>query len=183
MVSLCASAVSRTELQYMVRGIQNDHRQLGGVVVAAFTPWSRVLLGKLIGSQLVKKVPAFYGTRRFITAFTSSRHLSLSWARSIRSIPPPTCQISCPFSAAYVVPQYQSRSEALVNNSWQDTFLLWGLVSTSPIPQAGGPPLVGCPQLLIQYIRSYPPYWRPFLHPQPEDAPCCGDRDWLITVV
>jgi hypothetical protein len=19
--------------------------------------------------------------------------------------------------------------------------------------------------------------WRPFLHPQPEDAPCCGDRD------
>jgi hypothetical protein len=23
---------------------------------------------------------------------------------------------------------------------------------------------------------------RPFLHPQPEDAPCCGDRDPLITV-
>jgi hypothetical protein len=23
---------------------------------------------------------------------------------------------------------------------------------------AGGPPLVGCPRLLIQYIRSYPPY-------------------------
>jgi len=28
--------------------------------------------------QLVKKFPAFYGTRRFITAFTSARHLSLS---------------------------------------------------------------------------------------------------------
>ena len=27
-------------------------------------------------------------------------------------------------------------------------------------PQAGGPPLVGCPRLLIQYIRSYPPYLR-----------------------
>jgi hypothetical protein len=25
-------------------------------------------------------------------------------------------------------------------------------------PQAGGPPLVGCPRLLIQYIPSYPPY-------------------------
>jgi hypothetical protein len=25
--------------------------------------------------------------------------------------------------------------------------------------------------------------WRPFLHPQPEDAPCCGDRDALITVL
>ena len=32
-----------------------------------------------------------------------------------------------------------------------------GVVSTSPNPQAGGPPLVGCPRLLIQFIRSYPP--------------------------
>ena len=44
-------------------------------------------------SQLAKKFPAFYGTRRFITAFTSARHLSLSWATSIQSIPPhPTLQ-------------------------------------------------------------------------------------------
>jgi hypothetical protein len=27
-----------------------------------------------------------------------------------------------------------------------------------PSPQTGGPPLVGCPQLLIQHIYSYPPY-------------------------
>ena len=47
------------------------------------TPWSRVLLEKLTDSQLVKKFPAFYGTQRFITAFTSARHLSLSWARLI----------------------------------------------------------------------------------------------------
>jgi hypothetical protein len=38
--------------------------------------------------QLVKKFPAFYGTRRFITAFTSARHLYLSWASPIQSIPP-----------------------------------------------------------------------------------------------
>ena len=44
------------------------------------TPWSRVLLEKLTGLQLVKKFPAFYGTQRFITAFTSARHLALSWA-------------------------------------------------------------------------------------------------------
>ena len=50
-----------------------------------------------------------------------------------------------------------------------------------PNPEAGGPPLVGCPRLLIQFICSYPPYRRPFLHPQPEDAPCRGDRDPLIT--
>ena len=51
------------------------------------TPWSRVLLEKLTGLQLVKKFPAFYGTRKFITAFTSARHLSLSGASSIQSIP------------------------------------------------------------------------------------------------
>jgi len=34
------------------------------------------------------KFPAFYGTRRFITAFTSARHLFLSWARLIQSMPP-----------------------------------------------------------------------------------------------
>jgi hypothetical protein len=27
-----------------------------------------------------------------------------------------------------------------------------------PNPQTGGPPTVGCPRLLIQHIRSYPPY-------------------------
>ena len=42
------------------------------------TPWSRVLLEKLTGLELVKKFPAFYGTRRLITVFTSARHLSLS---------------------------------------------------------------------------------------------------------
>ena len=52
------------------------------------TPWSRVLLVRLTGSQLIKKFPTFYGTRRFITEFRSDRHLSLSWASSIQSISP-----------------------------------------------------------------------------------------------
>ena len=52
------------------------------------TPWNTVLLEKQTGYQLVKKFPAFYGTRRFITAFTSARHLPLSWARSIQSMLP-----------------------------------------------------------------------------------------------
>ena len=47
---------------------------------------SRVVLEKLTGWQLGKKFPAFYGTRTFITAFTSARHLSLFWASSIQSI-------------------------------------------------------------------------------------------------
>jgi hypothetical protein len=50
------------------------------------TPWSRVLLENLTGFLLVKKFHAPYWTRRFITAFTSARDLSLSWASSIQSI-------------------------------------------------------------------------------------------------
>jgi hypothetical protein len=48
------------------------------LLIYLLTPCSRVLLEKLIGSQLVMKFPALYGTRRFITAFTTARHLSLS---------------------------------------------------------------------------------------------------------
>jgi hypothetical protein len=40
------------------------------------TPWSSVLLEKLTGSQLVKKFPAFYGTRKLITALTCYEHVS-----------------------------------------------------------------------------------------------------------
>jgi hypothetical protein len=46
----------------------------------------------------------------------------------------------------------QSRFEAPVYASEHDTFLRWGLVSTSPNPQDGGPPLVVCLLLLVKYI-------------------------------
>ena len=52
------------------------------------TPWCTVLLEKLTGLEIVKKFPAFHGTRRFITALTSVRHLSLSWASPIQSTYP-----------------------------------------------------------------------------------------------
>jgi len=51
---------------------------------------SRVPAEKPSGPQLVKKLSAFYGNRKFITALTRDRHLSLSWARSIQSRPPTT---------------------------------------------------------------------------------------------
>jgi hypothetical protein len=54
---------------------------------------------------------------------------------------------------------------------------------TTPNPQVGGQPLVRCPQLLIQYILSYPPYWRPSPDPHPEDAPYRGDRDPLMSAL
>jgi len=115
-------------------------------------PWSRVPLEKLTCFKLVK-LPTFYGTRSFIMAFTSAYHLSLCWAT------------------------------AQVRSSLYECFVTRYIFVSTPPPffQAGGPPLVGCPRLLIRYIRSLPPYCRPFLHPQPEDAPWRGDRDRLIT--
>jgi hypothetical protein len=38
------------------------------------TPWSRVILEKLIFAQLVEKFLAFYGTRKLNTVFTTARH-------------------------------------------------------------------------------------------------------------
>jgi len=38
--------------------------------------WSRVLLQKLIITQLVKKFSSFYGAQKFITVFTRARYWS-----------------------------------------------------------------------------------------------------------
>jgi hypothetical protein len=40
--------------------------------------WGRAIPEKLTALQPVKNFSAFYGTRGFITTFTSARHLSLS---------------------------------------------------------------------------------------------------------
>jgi len=51
-----------------------DHIQ---ITIYLLTPWSRVLQEKLIVFHLVKKFPGFYGTRRFITAFTNARQITI----------------------------------------------------------------------------------------------------------
>ena len=53
-----------------------------------FTLRSRVFTEKPTGSQLVKKFPAFYEKLKFITAFTTANHLSISRSRSTQSMPP-----------------------------------------------------------------------------------------------
>jgi hypothetical protein len=52
------------------------------------TPWNWALLGKPIGPEPLKNLPAFYGALRFITVLTRALHWSLSWATSVWSIPP-----------------------------------------------------------------------------------------------
>jgi hypothetical protein len=47
----------------------------GGFIhnVRRLTPWNRGF-GKLMVAEVVKKFPVFYGTRKFITVFTTARH-------------------------------------------------------------------------------------------------------------
>jgi hypothetical protein len=47
------------------------------------TPWSWVLVQKRVITQLLKKLPTFYGTEKFITMFTTDLFWSLSWVRWI----------------------------------------------------------------------------------------------------
>jgi hypothetical protein len=55
----------------------------------SLTPWSRVLLEKLIVTHLVKKFPAFNGTWRFTTVFTRACQWPLSLPRWNQSTPHP----------------------------------------------------------------------------------------------
>ena len=82
-VSICSLA--RTEAHFVCCEVRNE---LPHILTYLLTPRCRVLLKKLKGLQLVKKFPALYGTRRFITALTSVRHLSLSCASPIHSTYP-----------------------------------------------------------------------------------------------
>jgi hypothetical protein len=51
---------------------------VAGFFIYHLTPWSRVFPEKLTCPKLLKKLPAFYETQRFITVFTTARHLSIS---------------------------------------------------------------------------------------------------------
>ena len=59
-------------------GLKTSMLDISMHIACLLTLWSRVLLEKLTSSQLVKKFPTFYGTQRFVTAFTNVCHLYLS---------------------------------------------------------------------------------------------------------
>jgi len=79
-VCFCRQPIFRISCCVYYRGLSQAHILL----TYSLTLWSRVLLEKLTGFQQVKKFHAIYGTRRFSTAITSARHLSLSWVNLIR---------------------------------------------------------------------------------------------------
>jgi hypothetical protein len=81
----------------LVQGIYNNALRFSLVSVQCIsrevtlrnwlTPWSKVLLEKLIVTQLVNKFPAYYGTQRFSTVFRIVHHWLLFWPRWIQSTP------------------------------------------------------------------------------------------------
>jgi len=86
-------------------------------------------------------------------------------------------QISCPFSVTEVVPKSPSNSEALCNVRDNMFPLRTVIVSSSSKPPSGGPPLTGCPWLYSVYSQLLSISGGRSLHPEPEDAPCRGDRE------
>ena len=66
----------KTHIYTHIHTLQNPYTPTYTPTHYLLTPWCRVLLEKLTVLQLGKKFPAFHGTRWFITALTSVRHLS-----------------------------------------------------------------------------------------------------------
>ena len=48
------------------------------LLTSLLTPFSRVLLEKLIGSAASQEILRIFGTQRFLTVLTSASHMSLS---------------------------------------------------------------------------------------------------------
>jgi hypothetical protein len=61
------------------------------------------------------------------------------------------------------------------------SFLRWGVVSTSPTTKLEGHPLSAVRDCLFNIFAATLHIWRPFRHPQPEDAPCRGDKQTTLT--
>jgi hypothetical protein len=53
------------------------------------------------------------------------------------------------------------------------------LLAPRPTPKLEDHPLPAVRDCLFNVFAATLHTWRPFLHPQPEDAPCRGDRDPL----
>ena len=55
------------------------------------------------------------------------------------------------------------------------------LLAPRPTPKLEDHPLSAVRDRLRNIFVATLHMWRPFIHPHPEDAPCRGDRDPLIT--
>ena len=118
------------------------------------------------GPSATQEILLILWNPRFITTFKRACHLSLSRARSIHSM----------------------LSPAHFPNIQVQRFCIWFVTWLRMCTQAGGPHLVGCPRLLVRYIRGYAPYLKtvsPFVIwgraiPWWQTPTCHGDDTYTI---
>jgi hypothetical protein len=108
----------------------------------------------------------------FITAFTSARQVSLSWARIIQFIPPH------PTSWRLILILFSNVCLSFVKY-FVTSLSFYGedLLASRPTAKLEDHPMSAVRDCLFNTFAATLHIWRPFLHPQPEDAPCRGDRD------
>ena len=158
---------------------------LNVMITYLLTAWSRFLLEKLTGFQLVKKFLAFYATRRLITTFTSAHHLSLSWASSIQTMSPhPISWISIlilctkshvPFP---LLRSYQIISPGLRLSVWtfhNIRFYGEGLLAHRSTPKLEDHALSAVRDCFFITFAATLQIGGCLLHPQPQNVPCHGD--------
>jgi hypothetical protein len=144
----------------------------------------------------LKNIPLSYGIRRFITMLTKARYWTLSWASRIQFAP------SIPISPRYtlmlsshlrlglpsglshvllpLLRSYQRISpgprhfETFRNN--KNNFYAEGLSAPGPTPKLEDHPLSAVRYFLFNIFAATLRTRRTSLHPQPEDAPCRGDK-------
>ena len=108
--------------------------------------------------QPIKNFPAFYATWRFITAFTTARHPSLTSAR-LTQFTHCILFLKYPFYAQFPLLTSLQRICASLRPSIPfHNMLHFKNEELYPLAQTqtGGLPLASCPRLLIQYIRICP---------------------------
>jgi hypothetical protein len=129
---------------------------------------------KLTYPQLVKKFPAFYGTRMFITAFTRARHLFLPRATASIS----KCRNSILFS---IVMLSKDQSKARPSKLFCNVLRFYGedLLAPRPTPKLEDYPLSTVRDCLLSIFAAVLHIRWPLLPLQPEDAPRCGDNETL----
>jgi len=89
------------------------------------------------------------------------------------SLPHSEVPATCPY------PKDQSSSLWVVRNMTR--FYGGELLAPRPTPKLEDHPSSAVRDCLFNIFAAIHHNWRPFLHPQPEDAPCRGDRDPIMS--
>jgi hypothetical protein len=95
----------------------------------------------------------------------------------------PQCQFSCLFLVTDFIPKHLS-SFLASSSTFPNMLNFYGeelLAPCSPL-KLEVYPFSAVGDCLFNIFAATLHIWGPFLHPQPEDAPCNADRDSLITV-